>query len=861
MLGTGIKHRNFFIYLLVLMLVVGTLPVSFAVTGGQDPSGLPECAEELSDDRIELNGNYDIGDVITSGAITITVTDVKVEDGKSEVMEISWESDGEPIVAVFMKAGSDDDDSNLYVYNPMVYSDSGVVVGGKKGLSHVRFYVCHPGELTVEKEFSGDSVVGDGYEFSFTITGPHDYSEEITITDDGEFTLDNLVSGDYIVSEDTDDMPMNFTLDSDNDIQVTVIGDENTVVFTNSYDAPEEPDPLGSLTIEKVLTGDPEPAGTNNFIFQITHPDESITNETIDGAGTITLDELTLGTYLIEEVEADMPANFSLTSDNNLSVTLSEQNLDDSVSFTNDYDAPEEPDSLGSLTIEKVLTGDPEPAGTNNFIFQITHPDESITNETIDGAGTITLDELTLGTYLIEEVEADMPANFSLTSDNNLSVTLSEQNLDDSVSFTNDYDAPTEEPDPLGSLTIEKVLTGDPEPAGTNNFTFQITHPDESITNETIDGAGTITLDELALGTYLIEEVESEMPANFSLVSDNNLVVTLSEQNLEDSVAFTNDYDEPQEPEEPEGSLIIEKEIFSEFYPDATNTFTFSIEGLEYSSTRTIDGEGEVTISGLAPGSYTVTETGMPEGFTAVAIVSGETLLEADSMTVDVVDDGTTRVIVRNVYNEPEEPEEPEGSLTIEKVLTGDPEPAGTNNFVFSITGTEFSDTVTIDGEGEETLSGLVPGNYTVTETSMPTNFSFVSIMANDDVITASQSVEITVVDNGERTVVFTNAYNEPEDNDEPVDDDDDEDEPNGPTTFIDLTTDEVEIEEPVPQAPALPKRPKVINPPDEEIVLDEPIPEAPAALPQTGELPPSLFYGLGSLLSLMGVTLKRKDR
>jgi len=45
---------------------------------------------------------------------------------------------------------------------------------------------------------------------------------------------------------------------------------------------------------------------------------------------------------------------------------------------------------------------------------------------------------------------------------------------------------------------------------------------------------------------------------------------------------------------------------------------------------------------------------------------------------------------------------------------------------------------------------------------------------------------------------------------------------------------------------------------PEEEIVVEEEVPLGDA-LPQTGQVAPELFYGVGSILSLVGIGLRKR--
>ncbi|WP_273222569.1 hypothetical protein [Geosporobacter ferrireducens] len=69
-------------------------------------------------------------------------------------------------------------------------------------------------------------------------------------------------------------------------------------------------------------------------------------------------------------------------------------------------------------------------------------------------------------------------------------------------------------------------------------------------------------------------------------------------------------------------------------------------------------------------------------------------------------------------------------------------------------------------------------------------------------------------------------------------------------------------LEEPIPFAPANVETPSTLEAEKEDavsvLVEDEEVPLA-AALPKTGEIPPTLFYGIGAILTAIGAKLKRK--
>ncbi|OJV63019.1 MAG: hypothetical protein BGO41_09955 [Clostridiales bacterium 38-18] len=83
---------------------------------------------------------------------------------------------------------------------------------------------------------------------------------------------------------------------------------------------------------------------------------------------------------------------------------------------------------------------------------------------------------------------------------------------------------------------------------------------------------------------------------------------------------------------------------------------------------------------------------------------------------------------------------------------------------------------------------------------------------------------------------------------------------PTNPPT--EATTEEIPTE-PVPLGPA--NEPfnfdsfyDTIQDTTEEVIIDESTPLG-SALPQTGQLPPELYYGIGSIISAAGIIIKRK--
>ena len=118
----------------------------------------------------------------------------------------------------------------------------------------------------------------------------------------------------------------------------------------------------------------------------------------------------------------------------------------------------------------------------------------------------------------------------------------------------------------------------------------------------------------------------------------------------------------------------------------------FVIKGEDYRKTAKSNAKGEIILSDLIPGTYTVTEKVDPR-YEAQA-----------SKTIKVEADKTTTVEFKNTLRK--------GNLKIIKTS----EDGIVADIEFTITGKNYSKTAKSDKNGEIILTDLVPGTYTVTE-------------------------------------------------------------------------------------------------------------------------------------------------
>lgn len=118
----------------------------------------------------------------------------------------------------------------------------------------------------------------------------------------------------------------------------------------------------------------------------------------------------------------------------------------------------------------------------------------------------------------------------------------------------------------------------------------------------------------------------------------------------------------------------------------------FTVTGNNFNKTAKTDDKGELVLAGLVPGTYTVTET------------PSDKYVKQPAQTVTVENGKTATVSFNNKLDR--------GDLKIIKTS----EDNIVANIQFTVTGTNFNQTVKTNENGEFILSNLLPGTYTVTE-------------------------------------------------------------------------------------------------------------------------------------------------
>ncbi|OCS85485.1 SpaA isopeptide-forming pilin-related protein [Caryophanon latum] len=261
----------------------------------------------------------------------------------------------------------------------------------------------------------------------------------------------------------------------------------------------------------------------------------------------------------------------------------------------------------------------------------------------------------------------------------------------------------TEKEPPTGSVILTKIDRADAQKALQGaTFKLQIkqngTYVDFGNVLTTNDN-GQISAMDLPLGEYQFVEILA--PAGYVLAAEP-WTFAITEEQLSVIINAAND----KEPLPP-GQLAITK-VDAEtnaFLADAE--FTLVSENNQESTKVTTGADGQVIITDLPVGNYTLTETKAPAGY----------VLDDKPIVVKISSGETFKVVVKNTQVPP-----PNGSLEVTKLEQGTNTLLVGAEFVVSNGSIEYKVGAT-NANGTSILNNLPPGEYTLTETKAPNGY------------------------------------------------------------------------------------------------------------------------------------------
>lgn len=588
--------------------------------------------------------------------------------------------------------------------------------------------------LTVTKIDAEDSKPIPGT--VFTVEGiDSDFSADWTTGADGTVT-DRVTPGSYKITEKS--VPAPYYLPSKNaDREQTVslnAGDEVNVTFRNRK--------MPQLTIYKEDSVAGAPVEGAKFHITYTSSGESAEapatidygNILTDAKGEIRLHEqgkrLYPGEYTVTEVEPAPgfqmkdPSTQKIILHGSESKTLTFQNTPLNAIVVEKYDSVTH-EALPGCTFQLRFLGGTSGTGGTTIGQKVTGKN-----------GTAIWTGLKSGTYIVEEVDPADGYSIINASETIYLADSGEQSVV-TVRFDNAPD---------GILLIRKVCSVNPS-VTLANAEFKITYADGTLIGDSngifrTDEHGEIRIPGLKPGKSVIV-TETKAPDGYIIDTQSQTVQIKEGRTV--SLTFKN---------QPKGKLIIQKRDSAtgqplpgaEFRVTTAAGCEVGLDGVIGTSTLTqngiftTDGQGEITITNLAPGAYVINEIMAPTGY----------VMDRVSTNVVIGKNGDTQtVIVKNSKA---------GTLVIDKrdSLTGKPlqgvtfkVTTSTGAFVPAENGQISSNGLYFtDKDGKITINGVV-GTLVVTETATIPGYTIVE---------ASRTQTVVVNPNDTQTLHFTNT-------------------------------------------------------------------------------------------------------
>ena len=530
--------------------------------------------------------------------------------------------------------------------------------------------------LTIYKvDINGNALTGAIFEVK-TKAGVK-IGDDFPVGPDGSITVENihLEEGYYIVTEIQ--APDGYILDS-TPHEVYLRPGKTTEITIENEKKP-------GLTIKKIdsVTGNPlkgakfelwvSKDNTEDGTFQRLDQNFYYTDEN----GEIYLDKLDTGWYKV--VEVDPPTGYALRDpseqiiyvDNDKGVQLIFENT-----------------PLSALVVWKYdyVTGE----ALEGAVFQVRYlGGTSGTGGTVIGTyktsanGSFTVTGLEAGTYVVEEL-ASPNGHVIDTAPQTVFISGKEQDVVQ-LYFGNS---------PKGSLLIKKIDSETHEPL--SDVEFMVTTADGTVVGDAngkfvTDSAGTILIEGIDPGTTLVVK-ETRAKTGYELDDTPQTATIKAGQTV--TLEFRNT---------PQGCLLITKVDSVTRKPLSGVQFKIAgCNGCEYpAGTYTTDANGQIKLSHIPSGCYSITETKAAEGY----------LLNGTAQTVKVESGSCKEVTIAN---------EPLGGLVIKKMDSVTKEPL--SEVIFKVTTTDGAVVGTSNGEfrtdenGYITIPDLEPGGYVVQE-------------------------------------------------------------------------------------------------------------------------------------------------
>lgn len=435
-------------------------------------------------------------------------------------------------------------------------------------------------QIVVKKVDSSNPTKGlAGAEFSLEMVGSDDPKFPMTgvTRQNGTYTFRGLKAGTYQVTETT--APDGYQIDNPGPYTVTLPTNGQKTVTVTALDTPIT---LASGSIRKVDKDRPT-MGLAGATIRITGIDNNFTYEgqTVEGGALtdVPWDTMPVGSYVAEEIGA--PEGYILPSPHEKKEFYWDKKNEVKLVFENDS-------KVKVQLLKKDESNNPLPG----CLFTVIKNGQTLFSAVTDAAGTITVPNVTEGTYWF--VEKDAPEGYVVNSE---PVTAYVSAADIQGNKTVTVEATNHRKPGLEIVKIDSVTK---EPVA--NCTFDIRSIDGTY-HETLttDGAGRIFLENMTPGSYEVKE--TAVPKGYNLNPEKQTV------ELTAGGTFTLTFEN------------VPKTDFTLFKHDSNNhpiagvTFEISKKGGKSLGHFTTDGQGKLTVPNLEPGIYVAVETDCPDDY------------------------------------------------------------------------------------------------------------------------------------------------------------------------------------------------------------------------------------------------------
>lgn len=504
----------------------------------------------------------------------------------------------------------------------------GVYADGKKLESDVAFTVENTPESFRLRLIKQDAKTGEPLSnAAFVVTGENGAKYAMVTDANGVAAPVTLQPGTYAISETVApngyQLPLkgwSFTVEAGSELRVTAVNgapfifEDGLLTMTLSnerttgnlrilkYDSEDSAPLAGAVFTVKDSKDEILHFAKENGIYTVAASGETTVTTGMDG--TLLLQGLVFGTYIVEEVEA--PVGYEIRTDANL-IKLTEQNETVTLRVANEK-------LYRKVTVLKQSAGE-NPENLMGAVFALYTADGVFIEEAVSGSdGKVTF-TVPFGSYIIIETKA--PEGYELYAGEPFAFTYDENTKEDEVftyTFVNEKS--------VYALEIQKVDASD-ETLLLEGAEFAVTDSRQFTQIVTTGTDGKARIDNLVYDDYIIREVKAPkgyIPseevytiAKEDLFHNNAVTIKVPNVYIQGSVSLCKiDHDDPETTLEGAEFIIKDAEGTTLHWTVEGSVYTLSAEG-----TETITA-GHVTLDALPEGQYTLIETKAPEGYVIV---------------------------------------------------------------------------------------------------------------------------------------------------------------------------------------------------------------------------------------------------